>query len=103
MFVLVQRLHWVAMIGWAVVTVGILLRPKDWMRVVGLISGTLELTVGIPLAIETARNLGRFSLFALAPIVSLILLIIFLWPGLWEKLTGSLSELGKNIDQPASR
>jgi hypothetical protein len=38
-FVLVQRLHWVAMLGWAVVTVGIIMRPKEWMRVVGLVAG----------------------------------------------------------------
>ena len=34
-FVLVQRLHFLAMIGWAVVTVGLIISPKSWMRVVG--------------------------------------------------------------------
>ena len=92
LFVLVQRLHWVAMIGWGVVTVGIILRPREWMRVVGLISGSLELAVGIPLAYATAVNLGRFSLFALAPIISLILVVIFLWPNLWARLTSSQRE-----------
>ena len=88
LFVLVQRLHWVAMAGWGVVTEGIILKPKEWMRVLGLISGSIELAVGVPLAYATAMNLGRFSLFALAPIVSLILLVIFLWPNLWQRLTG---------------
>ncbi len=34
----------------SVVTVGILLRPKEWVRVrvVGLVAGVLELVVGIP-------------------------------------------------------
>ena len=86
-FVLVQRLHWVAMIGWGAVTVGILINPKEWMRVTGLVSGALELAVGIPLAYVTAVNLGRFSLFALAPIVSLALIVVLVWPGLWERLT----------------
>jgi hypothetical protein len=86
-FVIVQRLHFVAMLGWAVVTVGILLRPKNWMRVVGLVAGTLELTVGIPLAFVTAQQLGRFSLFALAPLACLALLVMFVWPNLWERLT----------------
>ena len=54
------------------VTAGILLRPMEWMRVVGLISGSVELVVGIPLAYATAVSLGRFSLFAIAPIVSFI-------------------------------
>ena len=88
LFVLVQRLHWVAMIGWGVVTVGIVLKPREWMRVVGLVSGGLELAVGIPLAYATAVSLGRFSLFALAPIVSLILIVLFLWPHMWARLTG---------------
>jgi hypothetical protein len=92
-FVLVQRLHWVAMIGWAVVTVGIIMRPKEWMRVVGLVAGVTELVVGIPLTIATAQQLGRFSLFALAPISCLILVIIFVWPGLWNKLTKTSEDL----------
>ena len=87
-FVLVQNLHWVAMIGWGVVTVGLILKPREWMRVVGLISGSLELVVGIPLAYATAVSLGRFSLFAIAPIVSLVLVVLFFWPGMWARLTG---------------
>ena len=91
-FALVQRLHWVAMLGWAVVTVGLLTSPKGWMRVLGLVSGTTELIVGIPLAFVTATQLGRFSLFALAPISCLILIVIFVWPGLWQRLTGVAAE-----------
>ncbi len=87
-FVAVQRLHWVAMIGWGIVTVEILLRPRDQVRIVGLGAGLLELVVGIPLAIATAIELGRFSLFSLAPIFSLVLVVVFVWPTLWEKLTG---------------
>ena len=86
-FVLVQRLHWVAMLGWAVVTVGIIMRAKQWMRVVGIIAAVTELVVGVPLAIVTAQGLGRFSLFALGPIACLALLVILVWPGLWERWT----------------
>jgi hypothetical protein len=35
----------------------------------------------------TAQQLGRFSLFALAPISCLILIGLFLWPGVWEKVS----------------
>lgn len=87
-FTLVDGLHWVAMVGWAVVTVGVILRPAEWLRVVGLAAGALELTVGIPLAVVTGGELGRFSLFALAPIACLILVAILVWPGLWERWTG---------------
>jgi hypothetical protein len=88
-YVLVERLHWVAMVGWAVVTVGILLTPKEWMRVIGLTAGVTELAVGIPLAVVTAQQLGRFSLFALAPISCLALVTLFVWPNLWQRLTGT--------------
>ncbi len=87
-FVAVQRLHWVAMVGWGVVTVGILLRPAEWMRVTGLAAGLLELVVGVPLAIVTAIHLSRFSLFSLAPIFSLALVVVLVWPTLWQRLTG---------------
>jgi hypothetical protein len=90
-FSLVERLHWVAMIGWAVVTVGIIINGKEWMRVVGIIAAVTELVVGVPLAIVTAEGLGRFSLFALGPIACLVLLVILVWPGLWERWTGSSS------------
>jgi hypothetical protein len=84
-FILVQRLHWVAMLGWAVVTVGIIMKPKEWMRVAGLVAGVTELIVGIPLAAATAQQLGRFSLFALAPIACLVLVVLFVWPEFWAK------------------
>jgi len=88
-FVLVQRLHWLASLGWGVVTVGLLTSPKGWMRVVGLVAGMTELVVGIPLAFVTAQQLGRFSLFALGPIACLILVMILVWPGIWERWTAT--------------
>lgn len=91
-FVLVQRLHLVAMLGWAVVTVGILMKPKEWMRVVGISAAMTELAVGVPLALVTGQALGRFSLFSLAPIASLILLVLLLWPNLWQRWTGAKTE-----------
>jgi hypothetical protein len=91
-FYIVQRLHWVAAAGLAVVTAGLLLHPKEWMRVIGLSTGLLELVVGIPLVINTTISLGRFSLFSLGPIGALAVVIIFLWPNLWEKLTGTLED-----------
>jgi hypothetical protein len=85
MFVLVERLHWVAMVGWAIVTAVVLLKPKTWIHPIVLISALIELIVGIPLTIVTAQDLGRFSMFALAPLASLGLLIAFLVPRFWKK------------------
>ena len=89
LFVIVQRLNWIAFIGWGIVTAGILLHPREWMRVIGLAAGFLELVVGIPLAISTTIGLGRFSMFSLGPIFSLILVVLFIWPNMWQKLTGA--------------
>ncbi len=88
-FSMVQRLHWIAMIGWGVATVSILTKPKEWTYVLGLTAGALELVVGVPLAFVTAQELGRFSLFSLAPICCLLLVILMLWPGIWEKIQAS--------------
>jgi len=87
-FVFVQRLHWVAMLGWGVATVGILYQPREWMRVLGLFAGTLEIVVGYPLAVITAQQLGRFSLFSLAPISSTILLVLLALPKVWKRIEG---------------
>lgn len=88
-FTFVQRLHFLAMIGWAVVTVGIIMQPREWLRVVGLIAGVTELVMGIPLAIATGVELGRFSLFAMAPIACFFLVVVMVWPGLWQRWTGA--------------
>jgi hypothetical protein len=88
-FVAVQRLNWIAFIGWGVVTIGILLRPREWVRIVGLAAGFLELVVGIPLAVTTTISLGRFSMFSLGPIFSLVLVVLFVWPNRWQRITGS--------------
>jgi hypothetical protein len=72
-----------------VVTVGIVLRPKEWMRVLGLSAGFLEITVGIPLAVATTQQMERFSMFSLGPIFSLVLIVLFVWPDLWQRLTDS--------------
>jgi hypothetical protein len=91
-FVFVQRLHWVAMLGWGITTVGILMKPKEWMRVLGLSAGLLEMVVGFPLAVITAQQLARFSLFSLAPISSTILVILFVIPSVWGKIENFLEE-----------
>jgi hypothetical protein len=102
-FALVQRSHWIAMLGWGVFTVGFLMEVKEWQRVVGLLAGTLELVVGIPLAIVTAQELGRFSLFALAPICCLILVTLLVWPGVWDKVGAKAKPSTTAVVSPAAQ
>jgi hypothetical protein len=91
-FVVTQRLHWVAMIGCGIITVGIIMGPRRWMWVTGLVCCVTELILGIPLAFVTMRELGRFSLFSLAPIGCILFLVVIMWPGLWEKLEAGPKE-----------
>lgn len=86
LFVMTQRLHWIAMVGVGAFTVSTLMKPREWTWVVGVTACLLELVVGLPLAVQTAQNLGRFSLFSIAPIGSTLLLIVLFWPGLWRSL-----------------
>jgi hypothetical protein len=89
LFMQVQRLHFVAMAGFAVVTVGIMILPKSWMRVVWLTSVVIELVVGLPLAFATTMQLGRFSLFALGPIAAIILLVLYFLPKYWDRIAAT--------------
>ena len=101
LFVAVQRMHWIAMIGWGVVTVMILLCPIEWMRVVGLVVGMLEIVVGIPLGIATTIDLGRFSIFSVGLLFSLALVVVFAWPAPWQRLTGSHAHQARPTAQTA--
>jgi len=92
LFVFVQRLNWFSSIGWGIVTAGILINPKDWMRVLGLGAAFLQVMVGTPLAIETTIELGRFSLFSIAPLISLGLFFVLLSPARFQRITGIQEE-----------
>lgn len=82
----VQRLNWVASIGWGVATCGILLSPKEWVRVVAMSAAVLEVVVGFPLGIATTINFGHFSMFFPAPALSLILLVLLAIPKVWDRI-----------------
>jgi len=82
-----------------VVTVGVLLRPKEWVRVLGISAASLELVVGTPLAVVTTINLGRFSMFSLGPIFCLIILVIFAIPSLWKRSTGVSVESDISVEK----
>lgn len=90
LFVAMQRVNWIAAIGWGVVTVALILRPKDWVRQLGLGAGILEVVAGFPTGIFSP--FGGFSLFLLGPILSLVLVVIFAWPNLWKRLASVRDE-----------
>lgn len=81
LYVAVQRLNWVASIGWGVFTIAFILKPAEWVRMVGLGAGVLEMVVGYPLGMATTIAFGHFSMFYPAPMLStvLVLLLVFAW------------------------
>lgn len=75
----VQRINWVAAAAWAVFTVALVLQKK-WAKPVGLGAGLMTLIAGVPLAIYSTLQEGRFSMFSPAPLLALLLLLVLLVP-----------------------
>ena len=80
LYVAVQRLNWIASIGWGVFTIWLIVKPAEWVRVVGLSAGLLEAVAGLPLGAATTLTFGHFSMFFPAPILSLILIAVLMLP-----------------------
>ena len=78
-FVAVQRINWIASIGLGVFTIALVTRKK-WTLYVGLGAGLLALTAGIPLAVATTIEAGRFSMFSPGPILAFFILLTLFVP-----------------------
>ena len=78
-FIAVQRINWIAAVGWGVFTVALVTRQK-WTVPVGLGAGLLTLTAGIPLAVATTLEAGRFSMFSPGPMLAALLLLVLFVP-----------------------
>jgi hypothetical protein len=91
-YIAVQRVSWVGAIAWAVFTVALLHRRK-WVLPLGLGASLMTITAGVPLAVVTTIDAGRFSGFSPAPILALALIIILFAPAtnraLVRRLEGS--------------
>ncbi|MHA1992448.1 MAG: hypothetical protein ACW981_17800 [Candidatus Hodarchaeales archaeon] len=86
-FMGLERLNWIAAIGFGIVTIGILRRPeKDWIRVLLIGSALLEIFAGYPIAIASSISFSKVSMFFMAPILATVIILIPLWPTLWERL-----------------
>lgn len=94
-FITVQRINWVAAIGWGVFTVALVMRKK-WTIQVGLGAGLLALTAGIPLAVATTIESGRFSMFSPGPMLAALLLLILFVPAGNKMITQWLDSAAHN-------
>ncbi len=93
-----QRVNWIAAIGFGIVTIGILRRSdKEWVRILALGSAILEVAAGYPLATASSLSFEKFSMFFMAPVLSTVLLIIPLWPRLWDRLVSQAVKKAETI------
>ncbi|MBE9524359.1 MAG: hypothetical protein IMY76_04620 [Chloroflexi bacterium] len=74
-----QRLSWVGSLAWASFVIALLNRKKYTIQL-GLGAALVTLIAGIPLGVVTSLESAKFSMFFMAPILSLILKITFVSP-----------------------
>jgi len=79
LYVMTQQVNWWGSAAWAVFIFA-LLSHRKWARILGIGAGLMAVLGGTPLAVVNAFEVQRFSLFALSPMLSIILVIILLLP-----------------------
>lgn len=100
-FILTQRLGFIASILFGIATIGLFVaKKKEWVRIVGLSGAIVSMVGGFPLAIHSmilAFQLEEkaFSMFIMAPVLSTVVGIVFLFPGIWNWILGT--EKTKNL------
>jgi hypothetical protein len=93
-FVAVQRINWIGVVGWYIFLLGTLLK-KIWVHPVGLGAAVLGVLGGVQLGIDSMiMNNSSFSMFLMAPIFCAGLLIYLLLPS-GQKLINSWAGTGK--------
>ncbi len=93
MFMLTQRLNMFASILFGIATIGLFLaKKKEWVRIVGLSGAILSIVGGFPLAIYSMFFFAgefSFSMFIMAPVISTVVGVVFLFPGIWNRILGT--------------
>ncbi len=85
-FVATQRLTILSALAWGVVCYAILVKPQKWTPTLAFGAGLLQIAVGFPMAIASSISFEKISMFLAAPFVSLVLFVIMLIPGFWDRL-----------------
>jgi hypothetical protein len=85
MYVMEQQINWWAAAAWAIF-IFVLLGRRPWAQVVGLGAGLMACLGGFPLAVVSTLEVGRFSMFAPSPLLSLALVIYLLLPATRQSL-----------------
>ena len=82
-----QMVNWWGAAAWAVFIFA-LVKRKSWTLLAGIFAASMSIFGGYPVGITDVVRLGRFSMFLPAPVISTILLVVFLLPGV-SKFIGS--------------
>lgn len=85
-FLVIQQLSYIAFILFAIFCIAVLFR-RNWSLPIGLTAALLGVLSGTPVAYLNTLEKQSFSLFTLAPTISLLLLLVLFLFGeiLWEK------------------
>ena len=80
MYAMGQFINWFGAIVWAAFIFG-LVKKRSWAYPVGLFAASISIFGGYPVGITDVVLIKRFSMFLVAPVMSTIMLFIFLLPG----------------------
>ena len=86
LFVLVQRLGWIAAIAMGVVCYFVLFTPTEKVRLFGVAAGLLTFFYCIPLGIRISDIKGEFSMMLYSPMLVAIYMAVLIHPKIWNKV-----------------
>lgn len=84
-FAIAQQVNWWGAAAWAVFSFSVL-KQKSWAVAVGVFAALMSMIAGYPMAIHHMQTANRFSMFLPGPMMSTIMLIIILLPGVQDLL-----------------
>ncbi len=85
MYAVGQMVNWWAGAAW-VVFIFSLVKGKTWILPAGVFAASMSIFGGIPVGITDVVRLGRFSMFLPGPLLSAVLLVVFLLPGMQKMI-----------------
>jgi hypothetical protein len=80
MYAMSQMVNWWGAVAWAVFIFA-LIKRKSWTIPMGVFAASMSMFGGFPVGITDVVIKGRFSMFLVAPVISMGLLIYLLLPG----------------------
>lgn len=87
MYAMGQLINWWAAVAWAAFIYG-LVKRKSWAYPLGLFAASMSMFGGYPVGLTDVFQIGRFSMFLVAPVVSTGLLIYMLLPSSRKMIEG---------------